>query len=97
MDHQLEAVYSKEGRLSIPPERLLRTSLLQVLFTIRFERQLVEHIEYNLLYRWFVRLDIDDPVWDHNIFTQNRGVVCWIAKCPGISLQVSNNWQSGWN
>ena len=47
MDHQLEAVYSKEGRPSIPPERLLRASLLPVLFTIRSERQLVEHIEYN--------------------------------------------------
>lgn len=72
MDHQLEAVYSKEGRPSIPPERLLRASLLQVLFTIRSERQLVEHIEYNLLYRWFVGLGIDDPVWDHSTFTQNR-------------------------
>ena len=72
MNDQLEAVYSKEGRPSIPPERLLRASLLQVLFTLRSERQLVEHIEYNLLYRWFVGLDIDDPVWDHSTFTQNR-------------------------
>ncbi|WP_394808972.1 transposase [Nitrosomonas sp.] len=80
----VSTVYAKEGRPSIPPERLLRASRLQVLFTIRSERQLVEH----LLYRWFVMLDIDDPVWDHNIFTQNRGVVCWIKRCPGISLQV---------
>lgn len=72
MNHQLEAVYSKEGRPSIPPERLLRASLLQVLFMIRSERQRVEHIEYNLLYRWFVGLGIDDPVWDHSTFTQNR-------------------------
>ena len=50
----------------------MRASLLQVLFTIRSERQLVEHIEYNVLYRWFVGLDIDDPVWDHSTFTQNR-------------------------
>ncbi len=72
MDRQFDAVYSKEGRPSIPPERLLRASLLQVLFTIRSERQLVEHIEYNLLYRWFVGLNIDDAVWDHSTFTQNR-------------------------
>lgn len=72
MDRQFDAVYSKEGRPLIPPERLLRASLLQVLFTIRSERQLVEHIEYNLLYRWFVGLDIDEPVWDHSTFTQNR-------------------------
>ena len=72
MDSQFDAVYSGEGRPSIPPERLLRASLLQVLFTIGSERQLVEHIEYNLLYRWFVGLGIDDPVWDHSTFTQNR-------------------------
>lgn len=72
MDRQFDVVYSQEGRPSIPPERLLRASLLQVLFTIRSERQLVEHIEYNLLYRWFVGLDIDEAVWDHSTFTQNR-------------------------
>jgi transposase len=72
MDQQFDAVYSQEGRPSIPPERLLRASLVQVLFTIRSERQLVEHIEYNLLYRWFVGLGIDEAVWDHSTFTQNR-------------------------
>lgn len=72
MDQQFDAVYSQEGRPSIPPERLLRASLLQVLFTIRSERQLVEHIEYNLLYRWFVGLGIDEAVWNYSTFTQNR-------------------------
>jgi transposase len=72
MDQQFDAVYSRKGRPSIPSERLLRASLLQVLFTIRSERQLVEHIESNLLYRWFVGLDIDEAVWDHSTFTPNR-------------------------
>jgi transposase len=69
---ELEALYAGSGRPSIPPERLLRASLLQTLYTIRSERQLVQHIEYNLLYRWFVGLDMDDPVWDHSSFTKNR-------------------------
>lgn len=67
-----EAMYASSGRPSIPPERLLRASLIQTLYTIRSERQLVQHIEYNLLYRWFVGLDMDDPVWDHSSFTKNR-------------------------
>ena len=67
-----EAMYARGGRPSIPPERLLRASLIQVLYTIRSERQLVQHIEYNLLYRWFVGLDMDDAVWDHSSFTKNR-------------------------
>ena len=66
------ALYAKTGRPSIPPERLLRASLLQTLYSIRSERQLVQHIDYNLLYRWFVGLDMDDAVWDHSTFTKNR-------------------------
>jgi transposase len=69
---EFEALYAGSGRPSIPPERLLRASLLQTLYTIRSERQLVQHIEYNLLYRWFVGLDMDDPVWDQSSFTKNR-------------------------
>ena len=69
---EFEALYAGSGRASIPPERLLRASLIQTLYTIRSERQLVQHIEYNLLYRWFVGLDMDDPVWDHSSFTKNR-------------------------
>lgn len=67
-----EALYAHSGRPSIPPERLLRASLIQTLYTLRSERQLVQHIEYNLLYRWFVGLDMDDAVWDHSTFTKNR-------------------------
>jgi transposase len=60
------------GRDSIPPERLLRASLIQTLHSIRSERMLVEHIEYNLLYRWFVALGMDEEVWHHSTFSANR-------------------------
>ncbi|GAB3108289.1 IS5-like element ISGsu3 family transposase [Pseudomaricurvus hydrocarbonicus] len=66
------SIYCNTGRESIPPERLIRAQLLQVLYSIRSERQLVEQINYNLLYRWFVGLTIDDPVWDHSTFSINR-------------------------
>jgi len=69
---EFEALYAKTGRPSIPPERLLRASLIQTLYSIRSERQLMQHIDYNLLYRWFVGLDMDDDVWDHSSFTKNR-------------------------
>jgi transposase len=65
-----EALYAKTGRPSIPPERLLRASLIQTLYSIRSERQLMQHIDYNLLYRWFVGLDMDDDVWGPQQFHQ---------------------------
>src|SRR6204780_1432317 len=65
-------MYSKNGRPSIAPEKLLRALLLQVLYTIRSETQLMEQLDYNLLYRWFVGLNADDPVWDVTVFTKNR-------------------------
>jgi len=65
-------MYSQIGRPSIPPEKLLRALLLQVLYTIRSERMLMEQLEYNLLYRWFVGLNVDDAVWDVTVFTKNR-------------------------
>lgn len=67
-----DQIYADGGRPSIPPEQLLRALLLQVLYTIRSERQLMEQLEYNLLYRWFVGLGVDDPVWDVTVFTKNR-------------------------
>jgi transposase len=72
MDREFEAVYARRGRPSVPPEMLLKALLLQILFSIRSERQLVEAIDYNLLYRWFVGLNIDDKVWDHSTFSANR-------------------------
>jgi transposase len=66
------ALYAPLGRPSIPPEKLLRASLLQAFYTIRSERQLMERLEFDLLFRWFVGLGIDDPVWDHSVFSKNR-------------------------
>jgi transposase len=65
-------LYAREGRPSIPPERLLRALLLQAFFTVRSERQLMEQLDYNLLFRWFVGLAADDPVWDATVFCKNR-------------------------
>ena len=67
-----QKLYSHTGRPSIPPERLLRALLLQVLYTIRSERMLMEQLDYNLLFRWFVGLTMDDPIWDPTTFTKNR-------------------------
>jgi transposase len=72
LDDRFAKMYSSFGRPSIPPERLLKGLLLQVLFTIRSERALMEHIRFNLLYRWFVGLDLQDPVWDPSTFSKNR-------------------------
>jgi transposase len=72
MTTQFDTLYVKFGRPSIPPEKLLRALLLQALYTIRSERQLVEQIDYNLLFRWFVGLGMDDEVWSATTFTKNR-------------------------
>ena len=72
LDAEFEALYTDFGRPSIAPERLIRASLIQILFSIRSERQLMEQMEYNLLFRWFVGLGIDDPVWVPSVFTKNR-------------------------
>jgi len=72
LHHSLGQLYASEGRPSIPPEQLLSALLLQVFYGIRSERQLMEQLDYNLLYRWFVGLSPDDPVWDPTTFTKNR-------------------------
>lgn len=72
MDSDFNAMYADRGRYSIAPEKLLRALVLQTLYGIRSERQLCEHLEYNLLYRWFVGISMDDTVWDHSSFTTNR-------------------------
>jgi transposase len=66
------ALYSGLGRPSIPPEMLLRAMLLQAFYSVRSERQLVERLEFDLLFRWFVGIGVDDPVWDHSTFSKNR-------------------------
>jgi transposase len=69
---EFAALYSGIGRPSVPPEKLLRAMLLQAFYSVRSERQLMERIEFDLLFRWFVGIGIDDPVWDHSSFTKNR-------------------------
>lgn len=72
LNGRLEALYSGKGRPSIPPEMLLRATLLQAFFSVRSERQLMEQIDYNLLFRWFVGLPMDAGVWHPTVFTHNR-------------------------
>src|SRR5437588_12208391 len=72
LDERFAGIYAAGARPSIPPERLLRALLLQVLYTVRSERLLMEQLDYNFLFRWFVGLSIDDPVWDVTVFTKNR-------------------------
>ena len=69
---EFSRLYSKIGRPSIPPEKLLRTLLLQVLYSVRSERQMMEQLTYNILFRWFVGLSMDDPIWEVTVFTKNR-------------------------
>src|SRR5436309_1611187 len=69
---EFDRLYAKVGRPSIPPERLLRALLLQAFYSIRSERLLMEQLEYNLLFRWFVGLEIDDGVWGPTVFSKNR-------------------------
>jgi transposase len=72
LDDEFSKLYASEGRPSIAPEKLLRASLLQAFFSVRSERQLMEQLDFNLLFRWFVGLGVDDPVWDATVFTKNR-------------------------
>src|SRR5437773_7008798 len=72
LDPEFRKLYSRMGRPSIPPEKILRALLLQILFSIRSERMLMEQLVYNLLFRWFVGLNADDSVWDPTVFTKNR-------------------------
>ena len=72
ISEELDKLYAATGRESIPPERLLRALLLMVLYSVRSERQLMEQLNYNLLFRWFVGLEMDDEVWDVTVFTKNR-------------------------
>lgn len=72
MSNKFSELYSHTGRPSIAPEYLLRAALLQIFYSIRSERLLIEQLDYNLLFRWFVGLKMDDPVWNHSVFSKNR-------------------------
>ena len=71
LEHEFTGLYSPIGRPSIPPEKLLRAMLLQAFYSIRSERLLMERLEYDLLFRWFVGIGVDDAVWDHSVFSKN--------------------------
>ena len=86
LDGESAAIYSGIGRPSIAPERLLRGSLLQIIFSVRPERQLMEQMDYNLMFRWFVGLGIDDPVWDHSVYSKNR--------TPELGEEAQDTWRS---
>lgn len=90
LDWLFSRIYADGGRESIPPERLIRAQLLQVLYSIRSERQLVEQINYNLLYRWFVGLPVDDTVWDHSTFSTNRDRLLENDVIPELFEEVVN-------
>src|ERR1017187_3433675 len=72
MSPRFAKLYADTGRPSIPPERLLRALLLQILYTVRSERLLMEQLQYNLLFRWLGGMDIGEPVWNHAVFSKNR-------------------------
>src|SRR5579863_385976 len=72
MSPRFANLYADRGRPSIPPERLLRALLLQILYTVRSERLLIEQLDYNLLFRWFVGMGMDEVVWHHAVFSKNR-------------------------
>lgn len=72
LEHEFARLYSPIGRPSIPPEKLLRAMLLQAFYSIRSERLLMERLEYDLLFRWFVGIGVDDAAWDHSVFSKNR-------------------------
>jgi transposase len=72
MSREFDGLYARVGRPSIPPERLLRAQLLQIFYSIRSERLLMEQFDYNLLFRWFVGMDMDEPIWAPAVFSKNR-------------------------
>src|SRR5690348_3133872 len=94
---EFDKMYSKVGRPSIPPEQLLRALLLQMLYSVRSKRLLVEEIDYNILFRWFVGLNLDDAVWDATVFTKNRDrlLEAEVAK-EFLSLVVEQARGQGW-
>ncbi len=94
---EFNKMYSQVGRPSIPPEQLLRALLLQMLYSVRSERLLIEEIDYNILFRWFVGLNLDDAVWDATVFTKNRDrlLEAEVAK-DFLALVVEQARAQGW-
>ena len=88
MSPLFDAMYASGGRPSIPPEKLLRAQLLQMLYSVRSERLLMEEIDYSILYRWFVGLNLDEAVWDATTFTKNRDRLLEAAVAKEFLAQV---------
>jgi len=88
LSDRFDAAYSTEGRPSIAPEKLVRALLLQILYSIRSERLLCEQLDYNLLFRWFVGLSMDEPIWDHSTFSKNRDRLMAAEIAEGFFEQV---------
>src|SRR5206468_1135226 len=90
---RFDKLYSRVGRPSIAPERLLRALLLQVLYSVRSERMLMEQLSYNMLFRWFVGLNMDDVVWDATTFRRTATACCEV-KSPKSSSRRCWNWRA---
>ena len=88
MNSRFNEIYADSGRDSIAPEKLIRSLLLQVFYSIRSERQLCEQLRYNLLYRWFVGVALDDPIWDHSTFSKNRDRLLVHQVVEGLFAEV---------
>src|SRR5437764_6169048 len=84
MSPLFDDMYSELGRPSIAPEKLLRAQLLQMLYSVRSERLLMEEIDYSVLFRWFVGMNMDEPVWDATVFTKNRGPAIGTRRREGV-------------
>jgi transposase len=95
MSGRFDEIYGDEGRRSIPPERLLRALVLQMLYTVRSERMLMEQLEYNLLFRWFVGLSANEPVWHPTVFTKNRDRLLKGAVAEELSAQEQRRRRQG--
>jgi transposase len=90
MNARFNEIYADSGRDSIAPEKLIRALLLQIFYSVRSERQICEQLRYNLLYRWFVGLALDDAVWDHSVFSKNRDRLLAHQIMDGFFSQVTN-------
>jgi transposase len=93
LQSRFSRLYAKTGRPSIAPEKLLRALLLQLLYSVRSERMLMEQLNYNLLFRWFVGLNMDDAIWDTTVFTKNRQRLCAL-KVRYVALFALITWSS---
>ena len=101
MSPKFAKLYSEVGRPSIAPERLLRSLLLQIFYSVRSERMLIEQLQYNLLFRWFVGMEMDEAVWNHAVFSKNRERLlneeiaeaffngCWNARSRTCRMNIS--------